>query len=163
MACLYWREFIEKLKRNLMEGKNRKYTRPCGNWEVARQLLSLSLSMVTLSLVHASFYLSVLSFQRQMLSASCLVLLLHNFGNYLTLVYPILHDNPHLPSFLWFHFLIEKYLIASQCIKRTFLVPMTVAKGLAHTWLYSLKHFFRRTVGNVSMMGPGLDLNSRNT
>ena len=162
MACLYWREFIERLKRNLMEGKNRKYTRPYGNWEVARQLLSLSLSRVTLSLLCASFYLSVLSFQRQILSARCFILLLHNFGIYLTLVYPILHENPHLPSFLWFHILIEKYLIASQCIKGTFLGPMTVAKGLAHTCLCSLKHFFRRTIGNVSMMGSGLDLNSRN-
>lgn len=49
-----------------MEGKYRKYTRPCGIWEVARQLFSLFLSRVTLSLVLCLFYLLVSPFQRQM-------------------------------------------------------------------------------------------------
>lgn len=61
-ACLYWGEFIERIQRNLMEGKYRKYTRPCGIWEIARQLFSLFLSRVTLSLVCA-FYLLVYPFR----------------------------------------------------------------------------------------------------
>lgn len=100
-ACLRG-EFTERMKRNLTEGKYRKYPRLCGNWEVARQVPSLSLFRIPLSLVCATFYLSVSSFQKYIRSARCSVLFLHNCGIYLTLVYPILHDNPQQQSFLWF-------------------------------------------------------------